>query len=598
MCKSFDQHMQKCISQTFNRPSPFYDKAKSDMKNFTDIIVGGGTAGCLLANRLSQDKHRRVALVEAGRADLSYGDLWMKVPVGYLKSIGNPACDYMFRTTEQKALDGRRLRYPRGRILGGCSAINGMIYMRGQSRDYDSWASRTQEASWKWNNVLPLFRKHEDYTISPEEKQSGAATGEKVEKEEDEIHGRGGEWTVSQQRLSWPILDAVHQAAVNLGMPDRFDFNGGNNFGVGYFDVNQRRGKRLTTAEAFLPASLQKARPNLVIFGLAMASSIEFDALSGKATKVMMANPASGESDYSIELDPSCSSANIILAAGAIATPCILERSGIGRKDVLDEHHVKVKIESNGVGCNLQDHLQIRTHAETTSRTRTLNTMSHSRFWRMMMGLEYLLLQSGPLSMAPSQLGIFAKSDASMAFADVEFHVQPLSLDAFGQPLHRYPAITLSACNLNPTSRGTVHIASADPRDHPVIDPNYLSTPADQEHALKCIQLARQLYSEPSLAQHIVCERAPGADMQTREQLLQAIGEIATTIFHPVGTCAMGVEGDPNSVVNGNLRLHELRNVYVADASVMPTITSGNTNAPVLMIAEKLAQQLLAGNKN
>ncbi len=574
---------------------------------FTDIIIGGGTAGCLLANRLSQDKHRRVVVIEMGTVKPSWRQLWMKVPVGYLRSIGNPQCDYMFRTQEIKGLGGRRLQYPRGRILGGCTAINGMIYMRGQRKDYDGWAAATQDASWRWESVLPLFMRHEDYTIATEDHKAKA-------------HGVGGEWTVSQQRLQWPILDAVQDAAVAIGIPQRFDFNdsSGNNLGVGYFDVSQRGGMRLTAADAFLPKALRHARrDNLTFIGEELVRSIGFDK-GGRATHVVLTDMSTGEASGRVCLDTDVKDAVIILAAGAVSSPCILERSGIGSREVLSAAQMDVMHHLPGVGANLQDHLQIRTHAEVRRGTKTLNTMSRSLLSKMGMGLEYGLMRSGPLSMAPSQLGIFASTkgfdarcarqaapdgsktqeSGSETFADAQFHVQPLSLDAFGQPLHPYPAITLSVCNLNPSSRGSVHVSSGDPRDHPLIDPNYLDTADDRAHALRAVRLARVLTAASPLSEHIVKEVAPGAAIHSDDALLQRVAEIATTIFHPVGTCKMGAADDPLAVVDSGLRVHGTRNVFVADASIMPSITSGNTAAPVLMIAEKLAQTLLTARSS
>ncbi len=531
--------------------------------NYDYIIVGAGTAGCLLASRLSADKRVRVLLVEAGGRD-NYP--WIHIPVGYLYCIGNPRTDWLYFTEADPGLNGRQLRYPRGKVLGGCSSINGMIYMRGQARDYDHWAELTADPAWRWDECLAAFKRHEDHW-------RGA----------DAAHGAGNEWRVERQRLSWEILEAFAAAAGEAGIPSSDDFNRGDNEGVGYFEVNQRRGVRWNTTKAFLRPA--RGRRNLEVWTGAETARV---LLEGKRAVGIEVLPAAGG-----EPRRPRAAREVILCAGAVGTPQILQLSGIGPGGLLHEHGVAVHHELPGVGENLQDHLQIRA-VFSVQGVKTLNTMAHSAWGRAQIGLDYLLRRRGPMSMAPSQLGAFTRSGPGFTWPNVEYHVQPLSLDAFGQPLHRYNAFTASVCNLNPTSRGFVRIRSPRLQDAPRIQANYLSTPEDRQVAADSLRLTRRIAAMPALAKYRPQEVKPGVQFQSDEELARLAGDIGTTIFHPVGTCRMGRPGEAGSVVDARLRVLGLAGLRVADASVMPTITSGNTNSPVLMIAERAAEWVAA----
>ena len=534
---------------------------------FDHIVVGAGTAGCLLANRLSADPSRRVLLLEAGRRD-DY--VWIHIPVGYLYCIGNPRTDWMFHTEPEAGLNGRSLRYPRGKVLGGCSSINGMIYMRGQSRDYDHWAALTGEPAWGWEQSLPLFLRHEDHW-------RGASAA----------HGAGGEWRVERQRLRWDILDAFAQAAQQAGLPASADFNTGDNEGVGYFEVNQRAGIRWNTAKAFLRPAAE--RPNLEIWTGAQASRL-------------LLEPGGRETPWrctGVELLPApgaprrvAAARGVALCAGAIGSPQLLQLSGIGAARGLHALGITPLHELPGVGENLQDHLQIRA-VYGVRGVRTLNTLANSAWGKAAIALEYLLRRSGPMSMAPSQLGAFARSSPERRWANLEYHVQPLSLPAFGEPLDPFPAFTASVCNLNPSSRGRVRLRSADPAAAPLIEPGYLSTEEDRQVAAQSLRLTRRIVAQPALAPYAPHELKPGPQYETDEDLARLAGDIGTTIFHPVGTCRMGPGDDAQAVTNPRLAVRGVAGLHVADASVMPTITSGNTNAPTLMIAERAAQWLM-----
>jgi len=530
------------------------------------IIVGAGTAGCVLANRLTRNRDINVLLIEAGGRD-DY--MWIHIPVGYLRCIGNPRTDWLYQTEPDAGLGGRSLIYPRGKVLGGSSSINGMIYMRGQSQDYDRWADETGDASWRWDRVLPMFMKSEDYYGG-----SGPA------------HGAGGEWRVEKQRLSWPILDAFRDAAAETGIPKTDDFNTGNNEGCAYFDVNQKRGIRWNTAKAFLkPAA---ARPNLTIMtGSHVERLIIEDTENGKVCRGVEFTGGGTAWRATAEIET-------LLTAGAIGSPRLLQLSGIGPAALLQQQGIAVQRDAPGVGENLQDHLQLRMIFKV-SNAKTLNTSSASWFGKMKIGLEYAVFQSGPMSMAPSQLGAFARSDAGQATPNLEYHVQPLSLEKFGDPLHAFPAFTASVCNLRPTSRGHVRIASADSYAAPKITPNYLSTLEDRQVASAALNLTRRIVAAPALAKYAPQEFTPGAHFRTEDELAEAAGQIGTTIFHPVGTCKMGKESDPMAVVDSQLRVKGVGRLRVVDASVMPFITSGNTNSPTLMIAEKVAQMIVSG---
>jgi choline dehydrogenase len=532
------------------------------------VIVGAGTAGCVLANRLTRNPDTQVLLIEAGGKD-DY--LWIHIPVGYLHCIGNPRTDWLFKTEADPGLHGRALIYPRGKVLGGSSSINGMIYMRGQAGDYDRWAELCGDPSWRWDNVLPIFKRSEDH-------HGGASA----------LHGSGGEWRVERQRLSWEILDAFRQAASETGIPSIDDFNGGENAGCAYFEVNQRRGIRLNTAKAFLRPAAK--RPNLTIMtGCHVEKLLIEDGLDGRG-KTCRGLQFSGDG----RRFTAHARRDTLLAAGAIGSPHLLQLSGIGPATRLHELGIAPQVDAPGVGENLQDHLQVRM-VYRISGAPSLNTSAASWLGKAKIGLQYMLFQSGPMSMAPSQLGAFARSDANQATPNLQYHVQPLSLDKFGDPLHGFPAFTASVCNLRPSSRGHVRIASSDSYAPPKITPNYLSTPEDRQVAAAALALTRRIVASKALAQYRPEEFKPGPDYRTEEELAHAAGLIGTTIFHPVGTCRMGKLDDPLAVVDSQLRVKGVDRLRVVDASIMPTITSGNTNSPTLMIAEKIAQLLSEG---
>lgn len=524
------------------------------------VIAGAGSAGCVIANRLSEDASKRVLLLEAGGRD---NWIWFHIPVGYLFAIGNPRSDWMFETVAQSGLNGRVLNYPRGKVLGGSSAINAMITMRGQAADYDGWSELGLDG-WSWRDVQPIFRDLEDHFLG-----------------ESDHHATGGDWRVEAPRVQWDILDAVRTAAIEMGIPNTPDFNTGDNEGAGYFHVNQKAGRRWSAARGFLkPAS---KRENLRVETGALVETVTLE--NGRATGLIFQKDGQR---FSV-----AANAETILSAGSIGSIQILQRSGIGPASVLQAAGVRPKHDLPGIGANLQDHLQQRAIYKVAN-TVTLNQTYYSLLGKTKMGLDYLFRRRGPLTMAPSQLGIFTRSSTDHERANIQFHVQPLSLDKFGDPLHRFPAITVAACNLRPTSRGTVRISGPNADAPPIIDPNYLDTEADRTVAADAIRVTRRLMQQSALSAFNPQEHLPGADY-TDDDLTRAAGNIGTTIFHPVGTAKMGPVDDPMAVVNAKLQVRGIAGLRVIDASVMPTITSGNTNTPTIMIAAKGAEMIAKG---
>jgi choline dehydrogenase-like flavoprotein len=526
---------------------------------FDTIIVGAGAAGCLLANRLSADPRRRVLLLEAGGKD---DWIWFHIPVGYLFAIGNPRADWMFETEAEPGLNGRRLAYPRGKVVGGSTAINAMIYSRGLPRDYDGWAQQGL-AGWSWDDVRPHFLRHEDY-----------AAGEEPD------HGRGGEWRVEAPRMRWSVLDAFAEACASLGLQPINDLNASTGERVGYFHVNQKTGRRWSAARGFLTPVM--GRPNLRVELSALVERVVIEG--GRATGVAWSRAGQGF--------VSRARCEVILAAGAVQSPQLLELSGVGQGARLQALGVPVVADRPGVGENLQDHLQLRPIYKV-SGVPTLNEL-YAQVWRRpLMALDYGLRRRGPMTMAPSQMGAFLKSGPEFEDPNLQIHAQPLSLDRFGEPLHPFPAITLSVCHLRPESRGGIHARSPDPKAAPVIAPNYLSTPGDRRVAAEALRRVRAIVAQPALARFQPEEFRPGAGRVTDAELEQAAGEIGTTIFHPVGTAKIGRREDPMAVVDARLRVIGVEALRVIDASVMPAITSGNTASPTLMIAEKGAAMVI-----
>lgn len=531
-----------------------------DGDQFDYIIVGGGSAGCVLANRLSADPRNRVLLLEAGGND---NWIWFHIPVGYLFAIGNPRADWMFKTEAEPGLGGRTIAYPRGKVLGGCSAINAMIYMRGQAADYNGWRDLGLKG-WGWDDVLPLYLKQEDHF-----------------KPDGVFHRAGGEWRIEPPRVQWDLLDRFIDAAEQAGIPRIEDFNTGNNHGCAYFQVNQKNGRRFSAARGFLKPVLN--RPNLVVQTGVMVQKLVIE--QGRASGVTYRHPSG-------QVFVAKANAEVILSAGAIGSPHLLQLSGIGPAALLRQHSIEVICDRPGVGANLQDHLQIRPIYKV-SNVKTMNSEYQSLFNRAVMGLEYLFKRTGALTMAPSQLGAFTTSSPAYDRPNLQFHIQPLSLDKFGDPLHDFPAFTASVCNLRPSSRGHVMVQSPDPDCQPKIAPNYLDTAEDRQVAADALRVIRKVVGQPALAPFKPEEFRPGAHLTTDEDLALGAGQVASTIFHPVGTAKMGTDNDPMAVLDDRLRLRGIDGLRVIDASAMPTITSGNTAAPTMMIAEKGAAMII-----
>ena len=524
------------------------------------IIVGAGSAGCVLANRLSADPKTRVLLLEAGGPD---NWIWFHIPVGYLFAIGNPRSDWMYKTEAEPGLNGRTLNYPRGKVVGGSSAINAMIYMRGQAADYDHWR-QLGLTGWGWDDVLPYFKQHEHHFMG-----------------DSAAHATGGEWRVEPARVRWELLETFRVAAEQAGIKPIDDFNAGDNEGSCYFHVNQKRGRRWSAARGFLKPVLD--RGNLRLETGCLVEGIEFDNKRASGVRwrqdgVVRRARCRGE---------------VILAAGSIGSTQILLLSGVGAATRSQALGIPVVLDRPGIGENLQDHLQLRLIYKVAG-VKTLNEIYYSRFGKAGMALDYVLRRRGPLTMAPSQLGIFTRSDPSRERANIQFHVQPLSLDRFGEPLHPFPAFTASVCNVQPTSRGHIRLKSADPADPPAIAPHYLTTDEDRRVAADSLRVARRLVAQPALAKYQPVEYLPGPTVADDDaSLIKAASDIGTTIFHPIGTAKMGLPSDPLAVVDERLRVMGLERLRVIDASVMPTITSGNTNSPTIMIAEKGAAMVL-----
>jgi choline dehydrogenase len=525
--------------------------------SFDYVIVGAGSAGCVLANRLSRDPAQRVLLVEAGGRDDYF---WIPIPVGYLYTIANPRTDWCYKTEPDPHLAGRSIHYARGRGLGGCSSINAMIYMRGQREDWDYWASLGNRG-WGWDDVLPIFRSLEDYAY-------GEADG----------YGIGGELRIENPRVRWDVLDAFREAAAECGIPPIHVFNKGDNFGCAYFQVNQRRGRRWSATNAFLRPALR--RQNLTVLTDSVVHKVRMEGRRARGIELAHA----GEAVFAE------AKRETVLAAGAIGSPQLLQLSGIGPRDLLEKYQIPLVHELKGVGENLHDHLQIRMQFKVRD-CKTLNGVANSLLGKGLMALEYFAFRTGPLTMPPSQLGAFARSDPAQPTPNIEWHVQPLSLDKFGDPLHAFPAITPAVCNLRPSSRGWVRIRSRDVAQHPEIKLNYLATEEDRRVAADGMRFTRRIMAAKAMAKYAPEEYRPGAAVRSDAELEKSAGELGTTIFHPVGTCRMG--RDPLAVVDDELKVHGIQALRVVDASIFPRITSGNTNAPTYVIAEKGARAIL-----
>jgi choline dehydrogenase len=529
------------------------------------VVVGAGSAGCVVANRLSANPANRVILLEAGGWDINP---WIHVPVGYFKTLHNPKTDWCYKTDPDPGLNDRRLDWPRGKTVGGSSSINGLLYVRGQKQDYDSWAQMGNRG-WSWDDVLPLFRRSERH-----------------EDGETEIHGGEGGLSVSRIRAKSEIAEAFIEAAVEMGVPRTDEYNGESQEGAGYFHQTARKGFRCSSARAFLHPV--RNRPNLSVITKAHTQGLVF--ADDDPLRVVGVNYIRNGQSQAVRLNEG---GEVILSAGAIGSPQILELSGIGQGQVLKDAGVEVRHALNGVGENLQDHLQIRLVYEVN--VPTLNDAINRFLPRMKIGLHYVLARKGPMSLGASQVAIFAKSMEGLETPDIQFHFQPLSADKPGIEMHDFSGVTSSVCQLRPESRGSIHIKSADASDHPSIQPNYLSATADQLCAVRAVKFARAMTKTSALGRFIVREHVPSDDPQTDEELLETARRVSQTIYHPTSTCRMGP--GPEAVVDQRLRVHGISGLRVADASIMPAIVSGNTNAPAIMIGEKASDMILEDRK-
>ncbi len=531
------------------------------MENFDFIIIGAGSAGCVLANRLSEDPKNKVLLMEAGGKD-NYP--WIHIPVGYFKTMHNPTVDWCYKTEPDETMNNRSIRYPRGKTLGGSSAINGLLYIRGQSRDYDIWR-QSGNTGWGWDDVLPYFIKAENQ-----------------ERGKDDYHGVGGPLSVSDQRIQLPLLDEFQSAAEEFGIPKTKDFNTGDNHGCGYFQVTEKDGFRCSTAVGYLNPI--KKRNNLKIITNAHVKKINFENKTAKNVEYWIGN----------ELKQVSAHKEIILSSGSIGSPQILQTSGIGNSKNLKDLGIKIVNDLKGVGENLQDHLMFRPIYKVHG-LKSLNKKVNSLLGKLMIGLEYVFNRSGPMTMGASQMCMFAKSDPSLELPDLQWHVQPMSMDTLGATKnHHFHAFTPTVSNIRPTSRGHVKITNKDSRVYAKVKLNYLSTEHDRMIAAKGLKLTRKIVMESeTFKKYKPEEYRPGISINDDEELVKAGSDYAQTIFHPVGTCKMGQ--DDMAVVDETLKVKGLNNLRVIDASIMPNITSGNTNAPTIMIAEKGADMILRG---